>query len=251
MVTAHSLEVAGIEPLTADSFLLSFAIPAELRDAFDYRAGQYVTIETEPVPGQPERRSYSICIPPHQAWRPDGTGQITVGVKVLPGGRFSTWARDHLRPGDQLTVLTPTGRFTVRGSEGPSYGAVAAGSGITPVMAIVGDVLHTDPTSRFVIHLINRGPEQVMFATQLEGWQREHPDRFELVHHWTRIGATTRFGGRISDDELIEILRRETSGGILEWFLCGPQPLVVRAQATLTELGLGRRLVHTELFHTS
>lgn len=251
MVTAHSLEVAALTPLTADSFLLSFAVPAELREVFDYKAGQYVTIETEPTPGERERRSYSICIPPHQAWQPDGTGQITVGVKVLPGGRFSTWARDHLGPGDRLTVLSPAGRFTVRGTEGPTFGALAAGSGITPIMAIAGEVLHTDPTSRFVIHLINRTPEHVMFATQLDDWQRTHPDRFEVVHHWTRTSPTAQFGARISDPELIKILRHRTSGGISEWFLCGPQPLVVRAQAALAELGIGRRLVHTELFHTS
>ncbi|HIT75038.1 MAG TPA: hypothetical protein IAA98_05585 [Candidatus Avipropionibacterium avicola] len=254
MVTAHELRVGLIEPLTDDSFLLGFAVPPQLRDAFAYRAGQYVTIQTELTPGNLERRSYSICRPPRQAWPddPDADGLLVIGVKVLPGGRFSEWARDHLRVGDTLTVLTPTGRFTVRDdSPGRSYGALVAGSGITPVMALVGDVLETNPTATFVLHLINRGPDQVMFARHLEQAQRRWPDRLRVVHHWSRTpGPDGTAAGRITDDALVELLRTETADGVSEWFLCGPQPLVVRSQAALAELGIGRRLVHTELFHT-
>ena len=93
--------------------------------------------------GEEVRRSYSICVPAR-------SGELAVGVRHLPGGRFSGFVADGLRAGDLLDVLPPAGRFGPEIYAGVSATTpfVAAGSGITPVISIVATVLAEEPGSR-------------------------------------------------------------------------------------------------------
>lgn len=254
MVEMHPLPVRELHRLTDESFMITFGVPGELRQAYAYRAGQHVAIQTR-FEGAVERRSYSICLPPHEAWPddPDAEGRLAVGVKVLPEGRFSGYVRDRLVIGESLTVLTPTGRFVPReaGAEAVRYAGLVAGSGITPLMSIVPDVLHRTDTSSIDLVVGNRTPDRVMFAERLEQWQWQWPERLRLQHVWSRqTGRDGRIRGRLTEAEVVALLREQHEAGVTEWFLCGPQALVVTAQGCLTELGVGRRMIHTELFHT-
>lgn len=252
MVEQHPLPVRELHRLTDDSFMITFGVPAQLREAYRYRAGQHVAVQTR-FDGVLERRSYSICLPPHEAWPvdPSAEGRLAIGVKVLPDGRFSGYVRDRLVIGETLTVLTPTGRFTPReaDAEAVRYAGLVAGSGITPLMSIVGDVLHRTQSSSFDLVVGNRTPERAMFAERIADWQRNWPDRLRLQHVWSRQSdrdGTIR--GRLTAAEISALLRTHQEAGATEWFLCGPQAMVVTAQECLGALGVGRRMIHTELF---
>ena len=93
----HELEVAAVRPLTADSMEVTFAVPPDLQDEYDYLPGQYVALRAH-VDGHEGRRSYSICSPPT-------AGEISVGIKRDLGGLFSVWAHENLKAGDRLDVV--------------------------------------------------------------------------------------------------------------------------------------------------
>jgi len=135
----HPLRVADVEPLTDDSVAITFEVPPELADAYRFTHGQHLTIRGD----DGERRSFSICTTP-------SSQRLTIGVKKLPGGVFSQGVVDHLHPGDELDVMTPAGRFTtvLDPASERSYVAIAAGSGITPVISIVSTILESEPAAQ-------------------------------------------------------------------------------------------------------
>src|SRR6201999_2326706 len=97
--------------------------------------GQYVTLRTM-MDGEEVRRSYSICSGPDD-------GELRIAVKKVDGGAFSSWAADELKNGDEIDVMTPTGRFGIAPSTEAAriHVGFAAGSGITPVLSIIKGVL--------------------------------------------------------------------------------------------------------------
>src|ERR1700760_3796020 len=98
----HTLAIGDMRRETQDAVSLAFTVPAALRDAYRYVPGQFLTLRAT-IDGQEVRRSYSIC---------SGldASELRVVVKLLPGGVFSGWVNEHLRPGDTLSVMTPDGR---------------------------------------------------------------------------------------------------------------------------------------------
>lgn len=243
----HPLPVASVEPLTDDSVALTFAVPAELAETYAHRAGQHVAI-TAPALDDGERRSYSI-------WTAEGSGRLSVGVKLLPGGSFSTYAAEKLQPGDLLEVLSPIGKFGPRpvepGAPPRAYVGIAAGSGITPVLSIVATVLEQQPEARVTLLYVNRTSRSVMFAEELEDLKDRYADRFQLLHLLTREpGRVELLSGRLDRDRLERLLDTLVPpADVDEWFLCGPHPMVVELRDTLIGRGVPAADVHTELFH--
>ncbi|GAA1123958.1 1,2-phenylacetyl-CoA epoxidase subunit PaaE [Citricoccus alkalitolerans] len=260
--TFHPLEVAGVRRLTADAVEVTFAVPEELVDDYDYAAGQYVALRKE-LPGEDGtphevRRSYSICAEP----RP---GEIRVAIKRDLGGLFSSWANEHLVVGDTIDVMSPAGAFisqhrmtelndpeTIDTDTEHSFVAVAAGSGITPVIAIARTVLASNDQVRFDLVYSNRAAMDVMFLEELADLKDRYPSRFALHHILTREQRISPLlSGRIDHEKLSTLLstvmRPET---VDEWFLCGPFELVQLVRDELTALDVDAGKVRYELFTT-
>ena len=245
----HPLVVAAVEPLTDDAVAVRFDVPAELRETFEFRAGQHLTVRRM-VPGAPEvRRSYSICSTPREL--AEG-GVLRIGVRAVAGGVFSAYAVGGLRPGDAIEVLPPLGHFTTgfTPDRGRHYGVVAAGSGITPVLSVVATALSTEPESRVTLVYANRYARSVMFADELADLKDRYPDRLHLVHVLSREPqAADLLSGRLDAARLAGILTNLVDASTVdEWFLCGPYGLVLDAKEVLAQRAPGTT-VHTELFH--
>ena len=242
----HTLRVADVRPLTADAVEVTFTVPEGLADAFDYAPGQYVALRAT-IDGQEVRRSYSIC-------RPPTPGMLAVGIKRDPGGRFSSWAQTQLRPGDEIDVMSPQGTF-VSMRPGVSTGnivGIAAGSGITPIMALAASFLSGSETSTFTLLYTNRSSTDVMFVDELADLKDRYPTRFAIHHVLSREQRTAPvLSGRIDEDRLRLILsslvRPET---VDEWFLCGPLDLVQLCREVLASVGVAAADVRFELFTT-
>lgn len=236
----HPLRVARIEELTDDAVAITFDVPAELRDDYAFVAGQHLSIRG----GDDVRRSYSLCTPP-------SSGVLRIGVKRLPGGAFSEEVVDRLRVGDQLEVMTPAGRFTAEPDPTAvkRYVAVAAGSGITPLLSIVAAILEGEPGSFVTLLYANRTSRSVMFLDEVHDLKDRYPDRFQVVHVLSREAQDVELlSGRLDADRFGRILDALVPvGEVDEWFLCGPQQLVTELRGVLTDRGVTR--VHTELFH--
>ena len=241
----HPLPVAAVERLTDDAVAITFEVPDELRDAYAFSAGQHVTVRTE-VDGVDVRRSYSICAPAT-------SGVLRIGVKRLQGGAFSVWANDVLRPGDVVDVMTPTGRFGVPfdPSAARHYVALAAGSGITPVLSIAATALEVEPYSRVTIVLGNRTSGSILFLEELEDLKNRWPSRVQLLHVLTREAQEAALlSGRIDSAKVEALLSTLVPPDDVDaWLLCGPYAMVEGARGTLLAAGVDASAIHTELFH--
>jgi ring-1,2-phenylacetyl-CoA epoxidase subunit PaaE len=241
----HRLRVSDVLPLTDDAVCISFDVPAELASDYAFVHGQHVTVRTS-LAGDDVRRSYSICAPA-------GHGQLRIGVKVLPGGHFSGFAADGLKVGDELEVMTPTGRFNTRlhPANRKHYAAIAAGSGITPILSIIATTLERERSSTFALIYANRTSRTVMFLEELEDLKDTYPDRFQLIHVFSREEQDAELlSGRLDGPRLRKITESLVPvDTVKEWFLCGPYEMVVDLREALVEAGADAEHIHTELFH--
>jgi len=247
----HPLPVTTVDRLTDDAVAITFAVSAELRDAFAFRAGQHLTVRRiDQVTGEDVRRSYSICSSPSDLQE---RGLVRIGVKEIPGGAFSRFAVTDLRAGDTVDVLPPLGHFTTAFDPGRRrhYGAVVAGSGITPVLALVATALAVEPASTFTLVYGNRYARSVMFAEELADLKDRYPTRLHLIHVLSREpGESPLLSGRVDADRLGRLLDSIVPAErIDEWFLCGTYGMVTDAREVLSGRGVPDRAVHTELFH--
>ncbi len=241
----HPLTVAAIEPLTDDAVAITFDVPEDLRDDYDFTQGQHLTIRTT-LAGDDVRRNYSIC-------SPAGSGVLRIGVKRLPGGAFSEHALDQLQVGDVLDVMTPTGRFFTEldPARERSYVLVAAGSGITPVLSLAATTLAVEPRSRVTLIYANRTHATVMFLDEVEDLKDRYPDRFRLIHVLSREPQEVElFSGRLDVPRMQRLLDTLVPpSDVDEWFLCGPYDMVATLRKLLVAEGVSKRSIHAEVFH--
>ncbi len=240
----HTLSVGEVRPLTADSVEVTFIVPPQLQGAFDYLPGQHLALRAT-IDGQELRRSYSIC-------RPATVGSISVAIKRDLGGLFSTWANSELHVGDEMDVMSPQGTFTsnLRSLENKHVVGIAAGSGITPLMALAHTVLASSATSTFTLVYTNRTALDVMFLDELAELKDRYPARLALYHVLSREQrSSSLLSGRIDEEKfrrMLDTILRPTS--VDEWFLCGPFELVQLCRDTLESIGVERSHVRFELF---
>ncbi|MGC4109016.1 MAG: phenylacetate-CoA oxygenase/reductase subunit PaaK [Nocardioides sp.] len=238
----HPLRVSGVEPLTDDAVAISFAVPPELADDYRFVHGQHLTIRGD----DGERRSFSICTTP-------SSGVLRIGVKQLPGGAFSEGVVETLAIGDELDVMTPAGRFTtdLDPTSSQVYVAIAAGSGITPIISIVSTLLEEEPQAQVLLVYANRTHRTVMFLDDLHDLKDRFPTRFQLVHVLSREQQDVELlSGRLDGDRLSRILKSlMPAEDVDQWFLCGPQQMVLDLRQVILDHGVEPTAVHTELFH--
>ncbi len=242
----HPLAVREVRPLTPHAVEVTFTVPDSLAGEYRYLPGQYVALRTR-LDGEEVRRSYSLC-------RPPSPGSISVAIKRDVGGRFSTWAQTGLRAGDVLEVMSPQGTFTSALDDlaGVHVAGIAAGSGITPLMALATTVLSRSADARFTLVYTNRSTRDIMFLEELADLKDRYPARFALHHVLSREHrAAPLLSGRVDEERLGrivgELVRPES---VDEWFLCGPLELVRLCRTILARRGVADERIRYELFTT-
>ncbi|TQK17549.1 ring-1,2-phenylacetyl-CoA epoxidase subunit PaaE [Microbacterium sp. SLBN-154] len=242
----HTLEVSGVRRLTDDAVEVTFLVPPELDDEYAFLPGQHVALRAH-LDGDELRRSYSLC-------RPPTPGSISVAIKRDVGGRFSTWAQTGLQPGAHIDVMSPQGSFTssLADLDGARVAGIAAGSGITPIMALATAVLGRSTSSRFTLVYANRSSADVMFLDDLADLKDRYPTRLAVHHVFSREErAAPLLSGRLDDERIRGIFSHVVLPDTVdEWFLCGPLELVDRCRTALTDAGVPRDRVRFELFTT-
>jgi ring-1,2-phenylacetyl-CoA epoxidase subunit PaaE len=237
----HELTVEQVEHLCDDAAAVTFDVPDDLRAAFEFKAGQSLTLRRM-IDGHEHRRSYSIC---------SSVGQLPrVGVREIPDGVFSSWLVRELTPGDKVEVQTPTGSFQADPDAGGRHLCIAAGSGITPMLSIASSVL-AHPEAQLTLLYGNRTTGSVMFAEELADLKNRYGSRFELVHVLSREPRDVElFSGRLEADRIRRLLTALVPvRGLDHVWLCGPFGLISDAREVLAELEVPADRVHFELFY--
>ncbi|WP_042301972.1 1,2-phenylacetyl-CoA epoxidase subunit PaaE [Paraburkholderia kururiensis] len=244
----HPLRIREVRPETADAVSVAFEVPPELREAYRFTQGQFVTLKAH-IDGEETRRSYSICVGVTDY---DRDGELRIGIKRVRGGRFSNFAFDTLQPGHTIDVMTPDGRFFthLNAENGKQYVAFAGGSGITPVLAIVKTTLEAEPRSTFALVYGNRSVDSIMFAETLEDLKNRFMNRFALYHVLSDdLQEVELFNGVLDEVKCAAFLETLLpANSIDEAFICGPAPMMDAAERALRDAGLAQEKIHVERF---
>ncbi|MDH2391031.1 2Fe-2S iron-sulfur cluster-binding protein [Streptomyces sp. HNM0663] len=242
----HPLRVSAVEPLTDDSVAVTFEVPPELRDAFRHTPGQHLALRRT-VNGEEIRRTYSICAPA----APSGVDPVLrVGIRLVEGGEFSTYALKELAVGDTVEVMPPMGHFLLAPRPG-HFAAIVGGSGITPVLSMAATVLAQEPDARFCLIRSDRTAASTMFLEEVADLKDRYPDRFQLITVLSREEQQSGLpSGRLDKERLTALLPALLPAADMDgWYLCGPFGLVQSAEAALQDLGVDRHHIHHEIFH--
>jgi len=161
MAQFHSLKIQSITRQTEKAVSITFEVPELLKTAFDFKAGQYISLKTL-IDAQEIRRDYSLSSSP-------ASGDLTITVKEIEDGVFSSYANKDLKAGDVLDVAAPNGRFfyDAQPESTTTVAAFAAGSGITPIMSIARTLLETEPQSQFILIYGNKSPKETIFHEEI------------------------------------------------------------------------------------
>jgi 3-ketosteroid 9alpha-monooxygenase subunit B len=226
----HPVPIRRVVHETAESASFVLDVPPDLRDAFAYEAGQFLTFRVE-VAGEPHLRCYSMSSSPAV------DDELQVTVKRVPGGAVSNRMIDDLGPGAVVEVTRPAGVFCLGAGDGDIV-AFGAGSGITPIFSLLKTALAT--TERRVRLLYaNRDRDAVIFGAALDDLVERYRGRLDVVHHldvehgYVDAAALRRFA--------------DADPGA-EFYVCGPGPFMDVVESTLLDGDVGADQIHIERF---
>jgi ring-1,2-phenylacetyl-CoA epoxidase subunit PaaE len=238
------LRIREVRCETPDAVSIAFEVPDELRATFRYAPGQYLTLRAT-FGGEELRRDYSIC-----SGLDDN--ELRIVVKQARDGTFSHYANTALRPGDLIEVMPPAGRFgtPIAPDEARVHVGFAAGSGITPIMAILRTVLSREPHSRFILFYGSRSTQEIIFREALQDLKDRFLDRLSVFHVLSREEQDIPvLGGRLDADKVRALLPSVVAPAAIDHaFICGPASMIDVLPVVLRDLGVPAARIHVERF---
>ena len=241
----YKVAVKEVRKETADCVSIEFDIPADYKEIFQYKAGQYITLRTI-INDKEIRRSYSLCSSPLcNEWR--------IAVKKVPDGIFSSYANDILKAGSVLELMPPIGNFTsnFHPANKKHYIGLAAGSGITPVISLIKTALASEPYSSFTLVYGNRNRHSIIFKEELEALKNNYMDRFTIIHVLSREMTDAAINsGRIDQQKCDELFTKPLDFNADEFFICGPEEMINCVKDYLLSKNVNEKKIRFELFTT-
>ncbi|WP_433798150.1 ferredoxin reductase [Actinomycetospora sp. CA-084318] len=203
---------------------------------FPHAAGQYIGVGVQ-IDGRFVWRSYSLTTPPSR----DGK-RLVITVRAMPDGFASQHLVSGVAPGTIVRLAPPAGEFVLPDPLPGKVLFLTAGSGITPVMAMLRSLdRRTDAAEDLV--LVHSAPdaERTLFADELDLLARRHPT-------WRIVRRHTRTEGHLTlpaglDEVVADWRERQT-------WACGPAEMLDDAEKAFADAGVGEAL-HLERFAAS
>lgn len=246
MSSFYKLQIKEVKQETPNAISVAFNIPAELKPAYQFTAGQYVNLKLT-LDGEEIRRAYSICSSPN-------SDDLRIAIKSVKQGHFSKFANENLKVGDLLEVGQPEGKFTFEPSAErlKNYAGFVAGSGITPVMSILKSVLESEPKSTFVLVYGNKTPDETIFHNELHELQLNYVGRFFVHYVFSQAKPEGELFGRIDKSTVNFVLNNKHKEKEFDkFYLCGPEEMINTVTQVLKEHNIADKNIKFELFSTS
>lgn len=243
MATFYNVHIQEVKQETADAVSVLFNIPENLKNKFQFTAGQYITLQAT-INGTQVRRAYSICSTPQ-------SGKIRVAIKRVENGTFSVFATSELKAGDAIEITAPEGRFLLTPEASKNYIAFAAGSGITPILSMVKTVLETQPTATFTLVYGNKSVADTIFYNNLRSLQNTYTN-FNLEFVCSREQQEDMLFGRIDTGFTNFFVNNKYKHIPFDAaFLCGPEEMIHLISDALKAANFKEDAIHFELFTAS
>ncbi|MBC8266891.1 MAG: 2Fe-2S iron-sulfur cluster binding domain-containing protein [Flavobacteriales bacterium] len=236
----HSLKVSSIKTLTSDSVKIQFDISSN--EFFNFQAGQYITIRHN-INSEEVRRVYSICSAPNKG--------LSIGVKLVEGGKMSSFLTKDVKVGDTLELMPPAGNFVLKGDEKHIVG-ICAGSGVTPILSMIKSELVESKDSKFTLIYGNKSQESAMFYDELKALEENNSDRLKIHWAFSREGVSGAINGRVDKNTLQQLLNTfNTLKTADSYFICGPGELIDNANELLLLNNINQSKINFERFTAS
>jgi ring-1,2-phenylacetyl-CoA epoxidase subunit PaaE len=246
MLTFHPLQVSEIRPEAQDAICITLKVPDPLKRTFQFSPGQHVGLRAN-IDGNEVRRTYSICS--------DSDDQgLQIGLRVHEKGSMSRYLSSAVQAGDVLEVMPPAGRFFVNPepTAAKTYCAFASGSGITPILGILKNLLRREPNSRFILFYGNRTISSIMFAEELHALKDRYMQRLSL--HFLLSREPQEFellNGRLDAKKVLELSRTVFDPLKVDaYLLCGPDTMIGSIRGALLQLSVDPTRIHYERYGT-
>ncbi len=246
MSSFYKLQIKEIKRETPSAVSIVFNIPNELKNNYQFLAGQYLNLKLT-LDGEEVRRAYSICSSPK-------SDELRISVKEVKNGLFSKFANQNLKVGDFLDVASPEGKFTFepKADNQKNYVGFVAGSGITPVLSILKDVLENEPNSSFVLVYGNKSVAETIFHSQLHELQQQYVGRLFLHYVYSQENIEGEQFGRIEKSTVNYVLNNKHKEKTFDkFYLCGPEEMINLVSSVLKEQNVTEKNIKFELFSTS
>jgi CDP-4-dehydro-6-deoxyglucose reductase len=236
------LAVANIERPTPEVLQLTLA-PVTPGECFcEFTPGQYIEL------WQPDSthlsRAYSIANAPH------GDGSIVLHIRRVDGGRFTAWAFDNMRVGDQLQARGPLGAFTMRSPASTPLMFIAGGTGLAPVLALIEQQARFDPQRDMVLLWGMRRSADFYALDALRGLLAQAPGlRVRLVAEQPDGSATGSERLAFENGTVLDALARDP--GVLtgrDLYIAGPPAMLRGLTQALNAGGFDSRRLHIDSF---
>ena len=238
----HSLKVKEIVKETNDTVSVSFQVPEDLKEAYAFTPGQYLTLKLT-INNEEQRRSYSICS--------SSAEDITVAVKRVENGLVSSYLNEVLKENDEMEVMTPEGNFTLETDQAKKrkFVGFAAGSGITPIMSMIKQLSMDETETVFTLFYSNKMESDVIFKHQLD---QLAGDNLKINYIYTRQKLNNPLlEGRIDKSKATELIKADLSCLNADaFYLCGPEEMIFNVKSALEEFGVLNTKIKFELFTT-
>ncbi|MFI5707808.1 ferric reductase-like transmembrane domain-containing protein [Kribbella sp. NPDC051620] len=216
---------------------VTLTIRADRHHGVPFNAGQFAWLKFGSTAFVFEEHPFSISSTAVRPYRKQFT------IKAL--GDF-TELLSGLRPGRRVFLDGPYGGFTIEGYNGSAgFMMIAAGVGITPMLSMLRTLADRRDTRRHWLIVAARTADEMMLRPEIEEVRcRLNLKVIEVLSkpdpEWT--GEV----GRISSELLTRHLPRNPAH--LNYFLCGPAPMVHTVSHDLAARGIPLRRIHTERF---
>lgn len=228
-----NLIVESKQNLTNKAAKLVFSVPAELKEKFNFKAGQYLSLHVT-VNGESLRRSYSICSGPNEP--------LAIGVKAIENGKVSNYLVNDIKIGDSIEVDFPEGNFTLNSES--NCVAFVAGSGITPIMSIAKSI--EGSSKNLTLYYSNSTQTDTLFVDELKQLSATKTN-----FYYSRESVEGAGSGRFDKNNVSEIIKSNLH--LLRadgFYLCGPEEMILNTQEILIGFGVEKSKIHFELFTT-
>jgi ring-1,2-phenylacetyl-CoA epoxidase subunit PaaE len=211
----------------------------------EYKAGQFLTFIFKKSSGEEARRSYSISS------SPELDEPLTITVKRISNGEYSRYLNDRLSVGDMLETIGASG-FFILPEDLTQYSKVvfmAAGSGITPVYALVKTILYAHPSTEVLLIYSNTSRNNSIFVKQLQQLQHKYPGRLSIEFLFSR--SADALTSRLTPESLEMFMFRHNVSFADEtlFYVCGPADYMRMITYRLTTLGVDPARIKKEIFH--
>lgn len=258
----YKLKIKDVQADTKEAVVLSFEVPADLKETFKYKHGQYLTLKFT-FKGKEERRAYSLCSSPSM------DKDMKIGVKRVFKGLVSNHINDNIKAGAEIEVMPPQGKFNtdLAASQSKDYFLFCSGSGVTPMLSILKSVLEEEPKSQVCLVYGNRSEDSILFKNELDQLEKRYAGQLKVFHTLSQPNVRKEGGvfglfakkvvdwtglkGRIDAKLIKEIVSKNRRGTTpVECFMCGPEGMMRTAEDTLKSLGIEEKHIHAEWFVT-